>query len=178
MRNDFIQVKKSAIYVSVGRFHPSRHKKGGVGRKPNSVPLTGRRSSIWGEPLPASSSDLPEGRCAGHATLLFGLAPGGVCPMDRSPGPPVSSYLTISPLPRKSRGGMFLWHFPWGHPHWALPSTLPSGVRTFLRRKSFAGDRLAHSASLSVSLVDCLVRQFVRAFVLSARNIYYLMRRE
>jgi len=26
----------------------------------------------------------------------------------------------------------FLWHFPWGHPHWVLPSTLPCGARTFL----------------------------------------------
>ena len=27
----------------------------------------------------------------------------------------------------------FLWHFPSGRPHWALPSTLPYGARTFLR---------------------------------------------
>ncbi len=29
-------------------------------------------------------------------------------------------------------GGMFLWHCPWGCPHWALPSALPYGARTFL----------------------------------------------
>ena len=29
-------------------------------------------------------------------------------------------------------GGMFLWHFPWGRPHRALPGTLPWGARTFL----------------------------------------------
>ncbi len=28
---------------------------------------------------------------------------------------------------------MFLWHYPWGYPHWALPSTLPCGARTFLK---------------------------------------------
>lgn len=27
---------------------------------------------------------------------------------------------------------MFLWHFPWGRPHWVLPSVLPYGARTFL----------------------------------------------
>ena len=31
-------------------------------------------------------------------------------------------------------GGMFLWHYPHGHPHWALPSKFGlSGARTFLR---------------------------------------------
>src|SRR5579872_1668298 len=30
---------------------------------------------------------------------------------------------------------MFLWHFPWGRPHWALPSTLALGARTFLTRQ-------------------------------------------
>ena len=29
-------------------------------------------------------------------------------------------------------GGMFLCHFPSGHPAWALPSALPGGARTFL----------------------------------------------
>lgn len=29
---------------------------------------------------------------------------------------------------------MFLWHYPHGHPHWALPSKFSlSGARTFLR---------------------------------------------
>ncbi len=33
-----------------------------------------------------------------------------------------------------SIGGMFLWHYPHGHPHWALPSKLGlSGARTFLK---------------------------------------------
>src|SRR5437660_100285 len=29
-------------------------------------------------------------------------------------------------------GGVFLWHFPSGHPDWALPRALLSGARTFL----------------------------------------------
>ncbi len=33
-----------------------------------------------------------------------------------------------------SIGGMFLWHYPHGRPHWALPSKFGlSGARTFLR---------------------------------------------
>ena len=35
----------------------------------------------------------------------------------------VRSYRTFSPLPRK-RGGLFLWHFPWGCPRRTLSGTL------------------------------------------------------
>ena len=34
---------------------------------------------------------------------------------------------------------MFLWHCPRGRPHWALPSTLPCGARTFLEREGARG---------------------------------------
>src|SRR5947207_11472816 len=44
--------------------------------------------------------------------------------------PLVSSYLTVAPLPR--RGGLFSVALSAGRPAWALPSTLPCGVRTFL----------------------------------------------
>lgn len=47
----------------------------------------------------------------------------------------VRSYRTFAPLPvpRRAIGGMFLWHSPHGHPHWALPSKSgPSEARTFL----------------------------------------------
>lgn len=52
----------------------------------------------------------------------------------------VRSYRTFAPLPvscqakaDSSIGGMFLWHYPHGHPHWALPSKFGlSGARTFL----------------------------------------------
>lgn len=43
----------------------------------------------------------------------------------------------------------FLWHSPRGHPHWALPSTLPCEARTFLpppaHEHQSAGDRLPRS---------------------------------
>ena len=71
---------------------------------------------------------------AGHPmALLFGLAPGGVYPAGRLPGPLVRSYRTVSPLPLRCRkGGLSLWHYPSRRRAWALPSTLPCGARTFL----------------------------------------------
>jgi len=57
----------------------------------------------------------------------------------------VRSYRTFAPLPVlflealaivKAIGGVFLWHYPHGHPHWELPSKLGhTGARTFLNRK-------------------------------------------
>jgi hypothetical protein len=43
---------------------------------------------------------------------------------------------------------MFLWHFPWGCPHWPLASILLYGVRTFLgggRRKPLTDAIASHS---------------------------------
>jgi hypothetical protein len=96
--------------------------------------------------LPGASSGLPGGlqtsrlrtaRRAWTPLLLSGLAPDGVYRGQPVTRLPVSSYLTISPLPargafRPAAGGMFLWHFPWGRPHWPLASILLYGVRTFL----------------------------------------------
>jgi len=53
-------------------------------------------------------------------------------PERASPRHSVSSYLTISPLPATSAGGMFLWHFPSSRPDRTLSCTLPSEARTFL----------------------------------------------
>ncbi len=50
----------------------------------------------------------------------------------------VRSYRTFAPLPVPAEpviGGVFLWHSPHGHPHWALPSKPGHrGARTFLNR--------------------------------------------
>ena len=70
----------------------------------------------------------------------------------------MSSYLTVSPLPRLRNGTdeplravaeavCFLWHFPYPGrkrpERWALPTTAPFGVRTFLRGTTFrTGNRL------------------------------------
>src|SRR6476659_5213098 len=45
------------------------------------------------------SSDHTRGLRADHSTLLFGLAPGGVCHAFAITGEPVSSYLAFSTLP-------------------------------------------------------------------------------
>ena len=51
----------------------------------------------------------------------------------------VRSYRTFAPLPcmsgfpHEAFGGVFLWHYPHGHPHWELPSKPGQiGARTFL----------------------------------------------
>ena len=51
----------------------------------------------------------------------------------------VRSYRTIAPLPYvKVLGGMFLWHYPHGYPHWELPSKPDHmGARTFLKKIYF-----------------------------------------
>ena len=67
------------------------------------------------------------------------LLPVGFTEPDRSPGLLVSSYLTVSPLPRRWKPSppavCFLWHCPYPNAfgRWVLPTTAPSGVRTFLR---------------------------------------------
>jgi hypothetical protein len=53
---------------------------------------------------------------------------------EESPLPLVRSYRTFSPLPARLRrpAVSFLLHFPYPCGRWALPTTLPYGVRTFL----------------------------------------------
>ena len=65
------------------------------------------------------SNDLPEDLGAGYATLLCGLSPGGVYLIqNQSPGPVVSSYLTLFTLtvagPKPDQPAVSsLWHFPY-----------------------------------------------------------------
>jgi hypothetical protein len=57
----------------------------------------------------------------------------------------VRSYRTFAPLPIdlkflqfKLIGGIFLWHYPHGRPHWELPSKFGlSEARTFLKQVNF-----------------------------------------
>ena len=44
----------------------------------------------------------------------------------------------------RGRGSRFLWHFPSGHPAWALPSIALCGARTFLSRHTAGRGRLTH----------------------------------
>ena len=69
-----------------------------------------------------------------------GLAPSRGLPSRHLSMPLVRSYRTLAPLPVRGAtpqaiGGVFLWHCPHGHPHWALPSEPGRwGARTFLNR--------------------------------------------
>ena len=130
----------------------------GAARKPSSVPrvghpcrggghssrttVTGRlerptRRTRAGNPLP------PVWPCSG-----WGLP----CePRYRDPGALLPHHFTLTrlrqgfgeaslPVTRRMRAVSFLWNFPRGRPHRALPGTLPCGARTFL-------ERLIHSRS-------------------------------
>jgi hypothetical protein len=67
-----------------------------------------RRPPIW----PCSGWGLPSQ--PGHPGCWWSLTP------------------PFHPYPWEPRAVCFLWHCPSSHPAWALPSTLPCGVRTFL----------------------------------------------
>jgi hypothetical protein len=71
--------------------------------------------------------------------------------------PLVRFYRTVAPLPWGKQmfcpGGLFLWHYPWGRPHWALPSTLPCGARTFLGSHTYPRDCLVYSCKLLSTLL-------------------------
>ncbi len=69
---------------------------------------------------------------ATHASCLALLRTGFTRPR-RSPGAPVSSYLTLSPLPdAEAPGGLLSVALAAGRPAWSFSSVLPCGVRTFL----------------------------------------------
>jgi hypothetical protein len=133
----------------VGQFcfqFPISKTSAGAVRKPNSVPRggyppAGQRSFIWGRRLPAASGDLPgsPGGPPGCAPL-FGLAPGGVyraSPVTRRTGALLPHRFTLAcdaapGVPRPSAVYSLL-HFPSRRRASTLWSTLPCGVRTFLR---------------------------------------------
>src|SRR5262249_36760294 len=103
--------------------------------------LFGPRSAVaihLGRRSPDGSSGLPG--FVGRAVLtLLGLAPGGACrPTRVAPGAgallPHRFTLACAsdPWTVEPSAVSFLWRCPAGHPDWALPSTVPCGVRTFL----------------------------------------------
>jgi len=93
--------------------------------------------------LPIGSCDLPLGKQRATALFILNLVllqMGFTEPISRliageafnSPFHPcqsVSHFTALTTnsvwLPKKGSGGIFLLHFPWGHPHWVLPSILP-----------------------------------------------------
>ena len=100
-----------------------------------------------GCPLPDSSCGRNPGASGEQPSSapLFGLAPGGACRAGLSPGPLVSSYLTVSPLPAPPKRPLAvcsLLRFPAACAGWTLSSALLCGVRTFLDGR-LAGSRRA-----------------------------------
>ena len=90
-----------------------------------------------------------------HLPSCLALLPVGFAWLGLSPDPPVVSYTAFSPLPTlrpwPGIGGLFLWHFPSGCPAWPLASTVPCGVRTFLKRLVDVCDRPADWARFNYS---------------------------
>ena len=108
------------------------------------------RGRPFPEELPAVGCGLPgsSGGQPSNAPCLALLRVGFTEPR-RSPGALVVSYTTVSPLPPPLAAGRAvcsLWHCPAGHPGWALPTTLPCGVRTFLGGPARASDAAARPA--------------------------------
>jgi len=99
--------------------------------------LAGDDHSSEGAGCPAPHATYP-GAWAGHPrTLLYlVLHRVGFAELPRSPGELVRSYRTVSPLPLGQilpKAVCFLLHFPSRRHDSTLWSTLPCGVRTFLR---------------------------------------------
>jgi len=114
-----------------------------AGRKPGSVHSL---KEMWviiylGLPLPTASSGSLGWDAADGQPLSLRLAPSRGLPSQHLSMLLVRSYRTFAPLPcllgfpHEALGGVFLWHYPHGHPHWELPSKPGQiGARTFLNR--------------------------------------------
>ena len=103
-----------------------------------------------GPRLPTASCDLPGQRAGGGPGLralssLSDLAPGGACRAAPVTGGAVSSYLAVSPLPKRTPAVCSLWRFPWGSgfppsPAGRYPAPYLRGARTFLAPPPEGGD--------------------------------------
>ena len=113
--------------------------------KPNSVPDRNQAAIIsLGRSSPIGSCGLPARLAASHrcapspereAARMLGLAPAGGCLAGHVTVPPVSSYLTFSPLPcAEGVGSLFLWPCSARRRARTLSGSVLCGVRTFLRQ--------------------------------------------
>lgn len=116
-------------------------------RKPNPVPDTGYPApgndhSSLDDDCPSPLATYPGARAGRPQALPYlVLHRVGFTKLFRSPGKLVRSYRTVSPLPRltaccQSGAVCSLLHFPSRCRDSTLWSTLPCGVRTFLRTSS------------------------------------------
>gem|GEM_PF-2105659 len=115
-------------------------------------PSEARRCRWAPATYPETSREQRSDGFRGQRTGLLGLAPGGVyraAPVTRRTGGLLHHRFTLT---RQCRAVCSLWHFPAGHPGWALPTTLLCGVRTFLSLVSQAAiTRPAHPGDDSTS---------------------------
>ncbi len=112
----------------------------GGGYKPSSVPALRQGALIpLTGPLPAGSSGLPGNRPprggsgdGSRRSPYLALHRTGFAVPRPSPAKRWALTPPFHPYPARGGAVCFLWHFPSRCRGWALPSVLPSGVRTFL----------------------------------------------
>ena len=172
-------LRSSWIFVSFGLFSLGKAqpivkgvRRGESACKPDSV-LEEGRPSIWDAPLPCASCGLPGARTSSHTpTVLLGLAPDGVyraAAVTRGAGELLPHRFTLTRAPESAVAVCFLWHCPVRvTARWALPTTAPCGVRTFLgldrgrpagspHHSQMAADRFRRPASQPVrpAMTEC-----------------------
>ena len=93
------------------------------------------RLSIWDDCYQAPQAVLRQWDREKTNHYPFDLASNRGLPSQRLSALLVRSYRTFAPLPfPHENGGIFLWHYPHDHSHWALPSKFGlSEARTFLK---------------------------------------------
>ena len=118
------------------------------------------RSSVWDRcHQRPRAAHFDRDWCHGQP-LSLGLAPSRGLPSQHLSMLLVRSYRTFAPLPvpgkTRAIGGVFLWHSPHGHPHWALPSKPGHwGARTFLNQANLIATTspasVAHSRQVALA---------------------------
>jgi hypothetical protein len=105
-----------------GGGHPSRPAVTRRLQRPTRENGARRNGRLW------TGSPLPVWPCSGWGLPSRPGHPGRWCALTA----PFHPYLCGDTEASLPSAVCSLWHFPAGHPDWALPSTLPYGVRTFL----------------------------------------------
>jgi len=129
--------------------------------KPSSVPCACRAAAIYlGRQLPAGSSGLPGALETSNLRAIMprpclALLPVGFASASRSPGPPVVSYTTFSPLPHiRVRRSVFCGTFRRVAPPGCYPA--PCSVELGLSSGSRAArGRPANLASAGTIIAEC-----------------------
>ena len=112
-----------------------------AGHKPGSVHHSAKGGgwlSIWDHRCrwPRAARSGGTGQMTSRRSLA--LLPAGVYRASTSRCCWCALTAPLHPCHTKVLGGMFLWHYPHGYPHWELPSKPDHvGARTFLKKVLF-----------------------------------------